>query len=404
MPDQVKNILIGVFVLAALAIFTFTLLFLHPRLGDESQRLEVRFANIDKISVGTHVTFAGRPVGEVIAIDVVDAPRTEKYFGDLVYPYSLKLAIDSKVHVYNSDEFALRTSGLLGERSVAITPRKPKRGIRLRRIESGDVIFASEGGSIEETFAEFNDFAERAEEAFDAVMDMVDEIKQHNLIENIGKAAENLADITGALNTPRDWSDTLANVRGFSEKLNTFTDRALETWDNVDETVGNMVSMSEDFVAVASDTREVTAKTAQGQGTIGRLFSEEDLYLRLTSILNKGETIADDINHYGLLFQNDEHWQRLRARRMNLMFRLRTPQQFSNFFNDEVDEISTSLYRLSSVMQKMNCACPPYDLMQNREFSYLFADFLRRIQGLEESIKLYNQQLIDVHRESECGQ
>jgi len=221
MPDQVKNILIGVFVLAAIAIFTFTLLFLHPRLGDESQRLEVRFANIDKVSVGTHVTFAGRPVGEVIAVDVVDAPRAEKYFGDLVYPYSLKLAIDSNVHVYNSDEISLRTSGLLGERSVAITPRKPKRGIRLRRIEPGDVIFASEAGSIEETFAEFNDFAERAEEAFDALMDLVDDVKQHNLLENIGKTAENLADITGALNTPSDWSDTLANVRSFSEKLNT---------------------------------------------------------------------------------------------------------------------------------------------------------------------------------------
>jgi phospholipid/cholesterol/gamma-HCH transport system substrate-binding protein len=63
MPDQAKNILIGIFVIVACAIIVFVLMFLHPSVGDESRLLRVRFANIDKITLGTRVNFAGKPVG-----------------------------------------------------------------------------------------------------------------------------------------------------------------------------------------------------------------------------------------------------------------------------------------------------------------------------------------------------
>ncbi len=402
MPDQMKNALIGVFVVSALAILGFTLMFLHPRTSDEGQLLHVRFANIDKITVGTYVTFGGKPVGKVVKISEVESPRTEKYFGDKVYTYELLLAVDSKVHVYNSDEVSLRTSGLLGERSVAISPRKPKKGIKLRIVGPDDIIYATEAGSLEETFAEFNTFAERAEETFDALLDMLEDIKQHNVWEYIGKTAENLSDITTALNSPDDWSDMLSNFRGFSEKANRLADRVGDSWDSVDEVLGNFSKFSEDFVTVASNARGLTDRTNRGEGTLGRLFVKDDFYLQANALMSKGETIMDDINHYGILFHNDPHWQRLRARRMNIMTELRCPQEFHNFFNDEIDQISTSLTRVYNVLADTQCACPPEDLLCDRHFVKLFGDLLRRIKGLEENIELYNQQLIDLH-ENGCG-
>ncbi len=402
MPDQVKNALIGVFVVAALAILGFTLMFLHPRTSDEEQLLRVRFANIDKITVGTYVTFAGKPVGKVIQISEVESPRTEKYFGDKVYTYELLLAIDSKVHAYNSDEVSLRTSGLLGERSVAITPRKPKKGIRLRMVGTDDIIYATEAGSLEETFAEFNNFAERAEETFDALLDMLEDIKQHNLWEHIGKTAENLSDITTALNSPDDWSDMLSSFRSFADKVNTLADRVGDTWDNVDESFQNISKLSEDFVTVAANTKEITVKTAKGEGTLGHLFVKDDLYLRTSSLLTRADTLMDDINHYGILFQNDPGWQRLRARRANLLQTLRCPQEFANFFYDELDQINTSLSRVYHVLEGTTTCCPPEDLLGDCDFVKLFADLLRRIKALEENIEMYNQQLIDLHENGCC--
>ncbi len=402
MPDQIKNALIGIFVLSALAILGFSMLFLHPRVGDQEQTLLVRFANIDKISMGTRVTFAGRPVGEVIGIREIDAPRAEKYFGEHVYPYELTLVIDSTIRIYNSDEISLRTAGLLGERSVAITPRKPKRGIRLRRVESGDTLYATEAGSLEETFAEFNTFAEHAEEAFDAVLDMLEDIKESHLWENVGKTAENLSDITSALNSPEEWGEMLSNFRQVSDKAVALTDRITTSWDDVDETFGNMAVASEDLIAITSDGKEISSKAAKGEGTVGRLLAKDDVYLNLNSLLSKGQTVMDDINHYGILFHNDSHWQRLRARRMNLMQTLCTPQEFRNFFEDEINQISTSLCRVHNVMNKTSNCCCPETLMCDPQFVDVFAQLLRRVKALEENVSMYNQQVIDAKENACC--
>jgi phospholipid/cholesterol/gamma-HCH transport system substrate-binding protein len=402
MSVQIKNSLIGLFVISALAILGFTLMFLHPQTSDDGQILRVRFSNIDKITVGTRVTFAGKPVGQVVKIVEVEAPRTEKYFGEYVYPYELILATDSSVHVYNSDEISLRTSGLLGERSVAISPRKPKKGIRLRRVGSDDILYATEVGSLEETFAEFNTFAERAEETFDALMDMLEDVKQHNVWEYIGKTSENLSDITTALNSPDDWSDMLANFRSFSDKANNLVDRVADTWDNIEETFQNATKASADFVTVAADAKVLTNKASAGEGTIGRLFAKDDLYLNTTAVMSKAQTLMDDINHYGILFHNDPGWQRLRARRMNLAMKLRCPQEFRNFFEDEINDINTSLSRLSIVMDRTTSLCCPEDFLSDCDYVRIFAELLRRVEGLGENIKMYNVQLVELHNNSCC--
>ncbi len=63
MGEQQKNMLIGIFVLAACATIISIVLFLRPTVGDGKKTLYVRFSNINKITVGTRVTYAGKPVG-----------------------------------------------------------------------------------------------------------------------------------------------------------------------------------------------------------------------------------------------------------------------------------------------------------------------------------------------------
>lgn len=192
-------------------------------------------------------------------------------------------------------------------------------------------------------------------------------------------------------------------MRAFSEKANNLLDRFSDTWDSVEETVQNASKVSENFIVVSDDAKAMTHKAASGEGTIGSLFMRDELYLRAQSLMSRGETLLDDMNHYGLLYQNDSGWQRLRARRANIMAKLRCPQEFRNFFDDEVDQINTSLNRVYHVMDQTITNCSPQDLMCNRDFAKLFAELLLRIKGLEDNIKLYNEQLIDIH-ENECCQ
>ncbi|HEY4832478.1 MAG TPA: MlaD family protein [Waddliaceae bacterium] len=361
MSEVMKNALLGAFILSAFAVVVFIFLFLHPSLGDKGQLIRVRFTDIDKINVGTRVTFAGKPVGEVdqiIELEDVRQGRTE-YKGD-VYVYELVLVIDSGLKIYNSDVISARTSGLLGEKSISIEPQPPKPGQELKVVNK-EILYAEQVGSVEDTFKEFKEVAEKFDVALDSFTDTLHEIREKKIWDNIASTVENLSEI--------------------STKIN-------ESWPDVDTTITNVSATAVNF-------KEITDNIREAKGTIGQLISKDDMYLRTTSLLSKGETVMDDINHYGILFHLDKGWQRLRARRMNLMQKLSTPQEFRNYFNDEIDQVSTSLARVSIILDKTSeyPMCP--FIMDNTEFHKVFAELLRRVETLQESLKMYNIQLME---------
>lgn len=368
MSDATKNVLIGLFVVAASAIVIFILLFLHPTVGDDAQNVRVRFAMVDKISVGTRVTYGGKPVGEVIEIHEVEDPKDARKpgKGGFVYLYELVLGIDSKVRIYNTDQIISRTSGLLGEKSVEISPQAAKPGEKVYLV--GDqVLYADESGSVEETLKEFKQLSDKIEDTLDSLKFAIDELNRQKIWEKIGHTAQNLSDITTALNKPEIWS------------------RMLETADQVAKKAdGAMTSV-----------QNVAATVERGEGTVGGLLMRDDAYLQALAVLSKGETVVDDINHYGLLYQNDKRWQRLRARRANLITRLSRPEEFRNYFNDELNEVTASLARVSMVLEETE-GCDGYQsYMDDCEFRKVFAELLRRINRMEESLKLYNLQVTE---------
>lgn len=388
MINQAKNVLIGVFLISAIAIVTFMLLFLRPSVGDEAQVLRVRFADIDKVTVGTRVTFAGNPVGEVVAIRELESARHERIARNgIVYVYELELAVDSGVNVYNTDKISLRTSGLLGEKSVMINPEPPAPGQKLRLVNN-EIIYADETGSVEDTFREFKEVADRFDIALDSLIENLNDIQKNKIWDNLGVITQNLSDITTALNVPEDWSNTLNNVQDFSEDLLVLAGRA-------DDTFTQIQSFLDDAQVMARDGKEIVAGIKEGKGTAGKILVSEDTYLQLNAVLSKGETLMNDINHYGVLFHLDKGWQRMRARRLNLLQKLQTPQEFTNYFNDEIDQISTSLARVSIVLEETYDNCNPCALLQDPCFGKVFADLMRRITLLEEEVRMYNAQIFD---------
>lgn len=388
MADQIKNLMIGLFVTAAAVIVIFILMFLHPRIGDEGKIIHVRFADIDKVTIGTRVTYAGKPVGEVIGIDEVQEGRAAKTDSDgHLYIYDLTLRIDSGIKVYNTDEIALRTSGLLGEKNVDITPLAPKAGQQLVEVD-GEPIYAEETGSVEETLKEFKEVASKLELALDGATDILDRVRRNNLVEKITSTVENIESITSSLDRPEEWKQIVTNVHKFSESIN-------RSWVSVDKFLKDVDDAALSITATMNQGKGIFETVSRGEGTLGRFLVSDDVYLRTSSIMSKVETILDDINHYGLLFHSDKSWQRLRARRLNLLQQLSTPQEFRNYFNDEINQISTSLSRLYMVMNDMEndpCSC---DVMQDREFTKVFAELMRRVTMLEEEVRLYNTQIVE---------
>jgi len=372
--------MIGIFVVAAISLIVFIILFIHPTVGNEGKKMLVRFSNIDKVNVGTRVTFGGKPVGEVVAIrELFDPENPRPAYNGVVYIYELTLAIDSGVDVFNTDEVSLRTSGLLGDKSVNITPLPPKKSEIVKPLTGNEIIYAYEGGSVEETLKDLKEVSDKIEKAFDAATVILNNITDTKLVENVSGTFKNTKNITGALNEPRKWNDILTNADDVVRS-------AADSWPKVDRTLDNMIAATDNAMVVATNVRE-------GKGSFGKIIMSDDLYLQLSSLLSKGEVVLNDVNHYGVFFHSDKNWQRLRARRVNLLQTLCSPQEFRNFFNDEVDQITTALARVNMVLEETGgLECDPC-LVSNFEFSKVFSELLRRTEEIEENLQLYNTQL-----------
>lgn len=402
MADQFKNLMIGLFVTAAAGVVIFILMFLHPSVGDEGRVLHVRFTDIDKVSIGTRVTYAGKPVGEVISIQEVEEGRTGKTDpSGRVYIYDLTLLVDSKVKVYNTDEVALRTSGLLGEKNIDITPIAPKKDQLLIEVD-GKVIYAEQTGTVEETFKEFKEAADKLETALEAATDILDRVKENKIVEKVATVLDNIESITGAINRPNELGDIVANLHKFSHNLNAtwthvdeFVNSARHSWVSVDKFIKDIDDAALSITKFVNHGQNIFEGISKGEGSLGRFLSSDDFYLRTGSVLSKLETVMDDINHYGLLFQTDKGWQRLRARRLNLLQKLCSPQEFRNYFNDEINQISTSLSRVYMVMNEVenNPCCT--DIMDDKEFTKVFAELMRRVTMLEEEVRMFNTQVVE---------
>lgn len=391
MGDKLKNLLIGLFVIAGVLILVFIILFLKPTVGDGKEILYVRFTNINKITVGTYVTYAGRPVGEVIAIEEISHLRNQptdtlgRY-----YVYQLVLAIDSSVKVYDTDKISLQTSGLLGEKAVAIVPQKPPKGVTPKLI-TNQPIYADSVDPIENTFNELSQLSDEVQKVIQDVRVWIDDNgdKLSYAVEWLG---ESLHQASIAIETLND-DEILKNVGHAAESFSSTMrqiDQAIcqlhekNTFRNFGSTIHSMKGLTQNLEIITHDV-------ATGQGSVGKFFKKDDFYLTLMAVMSKVETLMNDINHYGLLFSNNKQWQRLRTQRAHFLDSLDSPQEFKSYFNSELDLINTAMARLSVVVERSE---EKGSSMNTEAFKKDFADLLRRVENLADTLKLYNEQLV----------
>lgn len=414
MNEQLKNALIGFFILTASTLAIAVLLFLQPSVGDGQRILRVRFPNIEKISVGSRVTFAGRHVGQVEEIFQVRAARQEvaDLYGN-VYAYELLLRVDSSVEVFDTDDISIHTSGLLGERTISIRPNPPQKGRSLKKVND-EIIYAKAPSSVEETMNKFSALALKAGQTLDEVSKLIASNNEEisftirsfrNTAQNLDKnmeyinkidlfgafknASERFADtmekvnrqmdvleredfftqaslltqniksITNAINKPEVLQSILEDIQVFSSRLKNLQGRLADSMDNFNGTLSEISVMAQNLKKISSFGQEWSSKiqemlehVSSGKGDLGRLIYDENLHFAARGVMRKLHTVVNDINHYGLLFHLDKGWQRQRIKRMNILGRLESAQQFKAFFHEEVDQISTSLSRVSSLVEQ----------------------------------------------------
>lgn len=407
MSDQFKNILIGLFVVVAIVISVSIILFMEPKIGDGKEILHVRFSNISGVTVGTQVKLAGRPVGEVISIKEIQNAREEQTDSlGRVYFYELTLKMDSSAQVYTCDELSIKTTGLLGEKTISITPKAPPKGEKPILVKDKEIIY---GKAVDPVESVLHEMAGVAKNISKAVVDFDKWFleNQNNLSDAVTSFEGAMSEIETAIATVNK-EELIFSLKdstdSFGDNMKLLRSALEEMQDNdtvgklniiLDNFVGTSYSLNSDGRQVLANLNIITQDIADGRGTIGKLVKDSDAYLRVTAILSKVDTLMNDINHYGLLFQYDKHWQRIRTKKANLLTALKTPDEFKNYFQTETDNITTSLARLSILLEKAQNVEDKEKILNNTLFKKDFAELLRQVEELLDSVKLYNEDLVE---------
>ena len=268
----------------------------------------------------------------------------------------------------------------MGEKSIAINPRAPKKGQNISEI-SNEVIYADSVDSFENTARQITELTDKFDVALTNFNIWLNENSKNitlavssfsNLLQNADSEK-----IVNSVNTALNNFSTAANHVNYA--LNNFEKNS--SYENMSRLIDNLSLVSNTLNS--KDT------------TIGKLLNSEDFYLNLNAILSKANTVMNDINNYGVLFQYSKGWQRQRVKRANILEKLSTPKEFKEYFTLEVDEITASLGRLNRLIDIAKDSSNEQKIKNMELYKKDFANLMRQIDNLSDLIKLYNENLFD---------
>jgi phospholipid/cholesterol/gamma-HCH transport system substrate-binding protein len=217
------------------------------------------FDDVQGLVAKSRVLVAGIPVGHISSI------RLE---GDRA---RVDLRIEGSIILYEDARVTMRSLSLLGERALVIRPGTPM-------VTVNDI-----AQSVKKITAQM----ERAfgtEEAGD---------RMQSALRNLSDALENIKQVTDEAG-PRI-VHIMENVELATNDLSEIIHKRKGDIDRgvaeVDDTIASIHRAAEQLNAVLEDVKEVTGRTARGEGTIGRLTQDE-------ALIDEVEGVAEGLNNF----------------------------------------------------------------------------------------------------------
>ncbi|HJX14879.1 MAG TPA: MlaD family protein [Candidatus Deferrimicrobiaceae bacterium] len=315
-----KEAKVGIFVLLGILVLTY-FTFRISKLGGiagKGYNLTVDFETAAGLDPKANVKMAGVPVGKVEAIRLVGNNAR------------LVLRIDPGVQIPVDSVASIQTQGLLGEKYVEILPGKDT----TRMLPSGGrVANTIPPANLDEIIRKVSEISENlknftqtlsqtlgTEEGRKAVSDIIRNVREttevlktvvagneerlNRILANVDTLSADLKDISST--NKEDLRATIANLRSFSEtlkaeapglanKLQEMSEQVSgvlgENRENIRESIENLKSASARLDNTLESAGRVLAKVERGEGTLGKLVSDN------TTITTLNDTL-EGINRY----------------------------------------------------------------------------------------------------------
>ena len=274
---------VGLMVVLGLIVMVAVYRFVDERAStDSGYTVHAYFGDVQGLIAKSRVLVAGIPVGYIETIRL-DGDRAR-----------VDMAIEGEVPLYEDAQVVMRSLSLLGEKVLVISPGDAT----LPRLpDGGEIRVASEGVDTDDILVTVNDIAQsvrritkQMERAFGT--DEVGE-RMESALKNLSEALENIKVVTDEAG-PRI-INIMENVEMATGDLNDIIQRRKGDIDRgvaeVDDTIASIHRAADQLNLVLEDVKEVSGRTARGEGTIGRLTQDE-------ALIDEVEGVAEGLNSF----------------------------------------------------------------------------------------------------------
>ena len=277
--DKNLELKVGAFVIVGLAVLA-GLLVQFGRLGEGFQdyyQLLVKFPDASGLLKGSDVLLAGAKIGHVSG-----GPRLAESGQGVEVP----LRIFGFVKIPAGSRFTVGSSGLLGDRFVAVTaPQRitqefvPKNSVIEGTRETGIDDLTKQGGALVE------DLRSAVQNVDKAVTKLNEEALSQTNLDNIKAAIENLNTVTTSLTT------SIQKVDGVLDKASGAMDATKKAADDLPAAIA-------DARKTIQAATEVIQKASTGKGALATLLSNQEF-------ANDLKALIANLRSHGVLFYRD---------------------------------------------------------------------------------------------------
>ncbi|MEX0848694.1 MAG: MlaD family protein [Candidatus Dependentiae bacterium] len=253
---------VGIFVLAAIAVFGYMSFYLGMFRFDHDQyvRHTLYFQDISGLLKKAEVKIAGVNIGWIHDISLVDkdgmCARAD-------------VMIDKAYHLYQDAYGVVRQEGIIGPVYLEIVPGDPS----LPQLMPGSSLVRpqTEPASVDELMRSFKDIATEIHEIAKSVKDALGTDQQVNEITHVVSGVNHVVDQLNTQVLPA-FTESVQNIAQVIDRdFGRFAQRAEETADCLDAASDHMVQGFEEVNAIA---RDINA----GNGFMGKMMQDEQIY------------------------------------------------------------------------------------------------------------------------------
>jgi len=274
---------VGLMVVLGLAVTFAVYRYVDERSSTEAgYGVYAYFDDVQGLIPKSRVLVAGIPVGYIESIRL-DGYRAR-----------VDLRIEGDIQLYEDASVTMRTLSLLGEQVLVIRPGTP--GLPVIP-DGGEIRVADTGVKTSDIMITVNDIAQsvkkitaQMERAF-GTEEAGDRMQQ--ALWNLSDALENIKEVTDEAG-PRIVR-IMENVELATDDLSQIIHKRRDDIDRgiaeVDDTIASIHRAADQLNAVLADIKEVSGRTARGEGTIGRLTQDE-------ALIDEVEGVAEGLNSF----------------------------------------------------------------------------------------------------------